>query len=69
MNLASPGMVKTTGILNELKIVTEQLSDFGSCLSSLSSSDSSGDSVSESGGDTEPTGGFLTLNEKKRIKT
>ena len=59
----SPCLLKTTYILNELKVMHEQFSDFGSCLSSLSSSESS-DSVDE----TESLGGFQTLNEKKRIK-
>ena len=59
-NLQTPSFIRTTSLLNELKSVTEQLSEFGSCLSSSSSSDFD-DRL-------EVTGGFQTTNEKKRNK-
>ena len=59
--LKTPSFIRSSSLLNELKIVSEQLSDFGSCLSSLSTSDES-----EPGGET--AGGFQTMNEKKRNK-
>ena len=52
-----------TNILSDLKTKSDQLSDFGSCISDSSSSEV--ESVEEN----EPNdGGFLSLNEKKRIK-
>ena len=58
-----PDLLKTKAMLNYLKDLTERLSDFGSCISSQSSSnsdDSDKDSLAEEG--------FKTANEKKRIK-
>lgn len=58
-----PDLLKTKAMLNDLKDLTERLSDFGSCISSQSSSssdDSDKDSLAEEG--------FKTANEKKRIK-
>ena len=60
-DLQTPSFIRSSTLLNELKVVSEQLSDFGSCLSNLSSSDGS-----DTGG--EVTGGFQTMNEKKRNK-
>ena len=54
----TPSFIKTASILNELKTMSEQLSDFGSC---ISDSD-------EAVEDTGATGGFQTSNEKKRNK-
>ena len=51
-------------VVNELRDLTEQLSDFGSCCSTISSTDSD-ESVEEN----SENGGFKTMNEKKRIKT
>ena len=57
----TPSLLRTESILNEMRTISEHLSDFGSCLS-MSSSDS--DSVEDIGA----SGGFQTLNEKKRNK-
>ena len=57
----TPSLLRTESILNEMRTVSEHLSDFGSCLS-MSSSDS--DSLEDTGA----SGGFQTLNEKKRNK-
>ena len=54
-----PDFLRTKSVLNELKDLTERLSDFGSCVSS-SSDDSEQENIEN--------GGFKTLNEKKRIK-
>ena len=56
-----PDLLKTKSMLNELETLTERLSDFGSCLSSSSSDDQSGEENLD-------TGGFKTMNEKKRNK-
>ena len=56
-----PDLLRTKSMLNELKDLTERLSDFGSCLSSLSSDEYSGEENSENGG-------FKTMNEMKRSK-
>jgi hypothetical protein len=54
-----PEFLRTKSVLNELKDLTERLSDFGSCVSS-SSDDSEQENIEN--------GGFKTVNEKKRIK-
>ena len=51
-------------MLDELKGLTEQLSDIGSCVEELSSDSGTGNENSEE----EKSGGFKTLNEKKRNK-
>ena len=49
----------------KLKVISEQLSEFGSCVSSTNGS--SGDENSEDGESSE-NGGFKTMNERKRNK-
>ena len=60
-----PDLLRTKTMLNDLKDLTERLSDFGSCISSQSST-SSDDSDKDSLAQAEE--GFKTANEKKRIK-
>ena len=50
-------------MLDDLKDITDKLSDFGSCMSELS--DTSGDGSGEESVEVE---GFKTMNEKKRNK-
>ena len=57
-----PEVLKTKSILNELKGLSEQLSDFGSC---ISSSDSSNDDTEDEIKENE---GFKSMNEKRRNK-
>ena len=55
-------------MLNEVKDLTDRLSDFGSCTSELSESSGSSTGGDESGEENLENGGFKTMNEKKRIK-
>ena len=59
---ARSGLLKTKSMLNDLKDMTDKLSDFGSC---MSFSDSSGEG---SGEDNTENGGYKSLNEKRRNK-
>ena len=56
-------LLRAKTALKELKGITDQLSEFGSCLSNSSSSSSDETSVGES-----EIGGFKTMNERKRNK-
>ena len=66
LNSTNPNLLKTASLLSEIRTMSEQLSDFGSCLSSISNSES--DSLVESGEDLQKVGGYQTLNERKRNK-
>ena len=63
---SKPDFLKFHAALNDLKGLTEQLSDFGSCLSSFDSSEESGDEkqVVESAAKED----FKCMNDKKRNK-
>ena len=61
--LGSNSLIRAKSALKELKGITDQLSEFGSCLSNLSSSSS--DEPSEG---VAEKGGYKTLNERKRNK-
>ena len=58
-----PDLLRAKAILNEVKDMTDRLSDFGSCVS-----ESSGTCSDDSGDESDIKGGFQTMNEKKRNK-
>ena len=51
-------------MVGEIKDLTDQLSDFNSCVSELSDSDSASDDMKPE----EETSRFLTMNQKRRQK-
>ena len=61
-----PDFLKAQAALNDLKGLTDQLSDFGSCLSSFDSSEDSGEE--KQGVESTANEGFKSMNDKKRNK-
>ena len=67
LNSPKPDLEKANLMLEDLKVMTERLSDFASCISSdVSCGGSDEDSTDQK--DINNKDGFITLNEKKRNK-
>ena len=62
---ARPDLIGTKSLLTEIRDMADKLSEFESCTSDLSESDSSSDHASL---EIDGTGGFMSMNEKKRNK-